>query len=34
MFPAIGRENLTAREFILKGGAAVLVALGVTLVSR
>jgi drug/metabolite transporter (DMT)-like permease len=34
LFPTIGRENLTAREFILKGGAAVLVALGVTLVSR
>jgi uncharacterized membrane protein len=34
LFPTISRENLSAREFISKGAAAVLVALGVTLVSR
>ena len=34
LFPKLSRENLSAREFISKGVAAVLVALGVTLVSR
>ena len=33
-FPKISRENLSAREFAQKGIAAVLVAIGVTLVSR
>ena len=32
--PGISRENLSPREFISKGVAAVLVAIGVTLVSR
>jgi len=32
--PGISRENLSAREFIQKGIAAVLVAIGVALVSR
>jgi drug/metabolite transporter (DMT)-like permease len=34
LFPAISRENLSAREFAQKGIAAILVAIGVTLVSR
>ncbi len=34
LFPAISRENLSAREFAQKGVAAILVAIGVTLVSR
>ena len=34
LFPKISRENLSAREFAQKGIAAVLVAIGVTLVSR
>ena len=34
LFPTISRENLSAREFAQKGIAAVLVAIGVTLVSR
>jgi drug/metabolite transporter (DMT)-like permease len=33
-FPKISRENLSAREFAQKGIAAVLVAIGVALVSR
>ena len=32
--PSISRENLSAREFVQKGIAAVLVAIGVALVSR
>jgi hypothetical protein len=32
--PKISRENLSAREFAAKGFAAVLVGVGVTLVSR
>jgi uncharacterized membrane protein len=32
--PSISRENLSAREFARKGAAAVLVAIGVVLVSR
>ena len=32
--PSLSKENLSAREFIAKGIAAVLVAVGVTLVSR
>jgi uncharacterized membrane protein len=34
LFPGVSRENLSAREFASKGVAAILVALGVTLVSR
>jgi drug/metabolite transporter (DMT)-like permease len=34
LFPNVSRENLSAREFAQKGIAAVLVAIGVTLVSR
>jgi drug/metabolite transporter (DMT)-like permease len=34
LFPKISRETLTVREFALKGSAAVLVAIGVALVSR
>jgi uncharacterized membrane protein len=34
LFPNISRENLSAREFAQKGIAAILVAIGVTLVSR
>ena len=34
LFPNISRENLSARDFAQKGIAAVLVAIGVTLVSR
>ncbi len=34
LFPSVSRENLSAREFVQKGIAAVLVAIGVTLVSR
>jgi drug/metabolite transporter (DMT)-like permease len=34
LFPAVSRENLSAREFAQKGMAAVLVAVGVALVSR
>ena len=34
LFPSVSRENLSAREFAQKGIAAVLVAIGVTLVSR
>jgi uncharacterized membrane protein len=34
LFPKVSRENLSAREFAQKGIAAVLVAIGVTLVSR
>ena len=34
LFPTISRENLSAREFAQKGIAAILVAIGVTLVSR
>jgi uncharacterized membrane protein len=34
LFPKISRENLSAREFAQKGIAAVLVAIGVALVSR
>jgi drug/metabolite transporter (DMT)-like permease len=34
LFPGISRENLSAREILQKGLAAVLVAIGVTLVSR
>ena len=34
LFPAFSRENLSAREFAQKGVAAILVAIGVTLVSR
>jgi hypothetical protein len=33
-FPAFGRETISARELIQKGGAALLVAAGVVLVSR
>jgi hypothetical protein len=32
--PSISRENLSAREFVQKGIAALLVAIGVALVSR
>ena len=32
--PGLSRENLSAREFVQKGIAAVLVAIGVALVSR
>jgi uncharacterized membrane protein len=34
LFPSVSRENLSAREFARKGIAAVLVAIGVTLISR
>ena len=34
LFPKLGAENLSAREIVSKGIAAVLVAAGVTLVSR
>jgi uncharacterized membrane protein YdcZ (DUF606 family) len=34
LFPKISRENLSAREFAQKGIAAVLVVIGVALVSR
>ncbi len=34
LFPKVSRENLSAREFAQKGVAAVLVAIGVALVSR
>ena len=34
LFPSVSRENLSAREFAQKGIAAVLVAIGVMLVSR
>ena len=34
LFPKVSREDLSAREFAQKGIAAVLVAIGVTLVSR
>jgi drug/metabolite transporter (DMT)-like permease len=34
LFPKISRENLSAREFAQKGVAAILVAVGVTLVGR
>ena len=34
LFPSISRENLSGREFAQKGIAAVLVAIGVALVSR
>jgi uncharacterized membrane protein len=34
LFPGVSRENLSAREIVQKGLAAVLVAIGVTLVSR
>ena len=34
MFPSVSREKLTVREFVMKGSAAVLVTLGVMLVSR
>lgn len=34
LFPRVSRENLSAREFVQKGVAAVLVAIGVMLVSR
>ena len=34
LFPKVSRENLSASEFVRKGLAAVLVAIGVTLVSR
>jgi uncharacterized membrane protein len=34
LFPKLSRENLSARELVLKGFAAVLVAAGVALVSR
>jgi uncharacterized membrane protein YdcZ (DUF606 family) len=34
LFPNISRENLSGREFAQKGIAAVLVAIGVALVSR
>jgi len=34
LFPKVSRENLSAREFAQKGIAAVLVAVGVVLVSR
>jgi hypothetical protein len=34
LFPGISREDLSAREIVQKGLAAVLVAIGVTLVSR
>ena len=33
-FPKVARENLSARELVSKGLAAVLVAIGITLVSR
>jgi len=33
-FPQISRENLSAREIVSKGAAAVLVAIGVVLISR
>jgi uncharacterized membrane protein len=33
-FPKLSRENLSAREFVAKGAAAVLVAVGVTLVNQ
>jgi drug/metabolite transporter (DMT)-like permease len=32
--PAVSRENLSAREFVQKGAAAILVAIGVILISR
>jgi len=34
LFPKLSREDLSTREFVSKGIAAVLVAAGVTLVSR
>jgi uncharacterized membrane protein len=34
LFPSVGRESLSGRELLQKGSAAVLVALGVALVSR
>jgi hypothetical protein len=34
LFPRISRENLSVREFLQKGAAAILVAAGVALVSR
>ena len=34
LFPAISRDNLSAREFVAEGHGRVLVALGVALVSR
>jgi hypothetical protein len=33
-FPSLSRENLSARELLQKGVAAVLVAIGVTLVTH
>jgi len=33
-FPSFGRENLSGREFVQKGVAAVIVAIGVALVTR
>ena len=33
-FPKVAHENLSARELISKGLAAVLVCIGITLVSR
>ena len=34
VFPGLGRENLSGRELAQKGMAAVMVAIGVTLVTR
>jgi hypothetical protein len=33
-FPGLSRENLSPRDLVQKGMAAVLVAIGVTLVTR
>ena len=34
LFPRLGRESLSSRELLQKGAAALLVAVGVALVSR
>jgi hypothetical protein len=34
LFPRVGREDLSARELVVKGVAAVLVAVGVALVTQ
>jgi hypothetical protein len=34
VWPGLGRENLSGRELLQKGIAAILVALGVALVTR
>jgi hypothetical protein len=34
LFPSVSREDLSTRELVLKGAAAVLVAAGVALVTQ